>query len=316
MSDKTEKVQHQVAELETIPGHLADLRAFCSVVDLGSVTAAAKTLNETKSSISRRLARLERSLGSALVRRSPRLVKATEAGQRFRERLGRVFELLEAATEELREVEATPRGRLRMTAPQDLASLLSPLIAEFGERFPQVQLELLLTDKQLDFDGHQIDFAFRAAASLRDSSLIAHKLLDIEMGFVSSPAYLARRGAIRKLEGLDGHRILLMRTGPGGTFPFTRRGQAKPTILRLEPSVVAQDGVFLRELTGVGGGVALLPLVLVERHLADKRLVRVLPEYRLDINVAFFLLYPAMEFVPPKVKAFRDFILERFSKRR
>src|SRR5512140_3468638 len=100
---------HGVHVSETLPSDLLDLRAFCLVVDLGSVTAAAKTLGETKSSVSRRLTRLESRLGVTLVRRSTRLVQPTEEGSRYRLRVGRALELLEDATSELREAHAAPR---------------------------------------------------------------------------------------------------------------------------------------------------------------------------------------------------------------
>jgi DNA-binding transcriptional LysR family regulator len=311
MRNKIADRQQEVSRLETIPADLSDLRAFCFVVDLGSITAAAKQLGETKGSVSRRLARLEKALGSSLVRRSPRLVQPTEDGITYRQRVGRVLELLEEATEELLQARAAPHGQLRVTAPQDLATrIIAPTLARFGERYPHIQVELVLTEKALDFDANQIDIALRATAGLRDSSLIAHRLMDLDHGFVASPEYLKRHRAPRTPAELEEHRILLMRA-MSGPLPLARQGSdEKPTRMRLEPDVVAQDGAFIREVAIAGAGIALLPLILIEEDLSAKRLVRVLPEHRLDIQVGLYLLHASMQFIPPKVRAFREFITE------
>lgn len=290
-----------------------DLRAFCLVVDLGSVTAAARTLGETKSSVSRRLTRLESRVGLTLVRRSTRLVQPTEEGAQYRLRVGRALELLDDATAELQESHAAPRGLLRITAPQDLATLVfAPLLARFAEQFPEVKVELLLTDQALDFDAHQLDIALRASSSLRDSSLIAHKLMDVGMGFVASPAYLAEHKAPRVPEELEHHRLLLM-MAPGGrlTLPLVRKGEEKASAsVRLRPDVLAKDGAFLRQMALAGGGIAILPDVLVQQDISEKRLVRLLPDYRAELNAKLYLLHPSMHFVPPKVRAFRDFMIQ------
>jgi len=186
MSNKTAKTKPEVAIPATIPDDLRDLRAFCLVVDHGSLTAAAKPLGETKGSVSRRLSRLESALGVPLVRRSPRLVQPTEEGVLYQQRVGRALELLEDATDALKEAQGHPRGRLRVTAPPDFAhTVLAPVFARFCEAHRDISLELILTDRQLDFDAHQLDVALR--------------LLDGQMGFVASPAYLEREGHPRRL---------------------------------------------------------------------------------------------------------------------
>jgi len=172
--------------------------------------------------------------------------------------------------------------------------------------------EARLAEQALDFDAHQLDIALRAASSLRDSSLIAHKLMELGMAFVASPAYLAQHRAPRTPEELEQHRLLLM-MAPGGhmTLPLLRKGEEKASAtVRMRPDVLAKDGAFLRQLALAGGGISMLADVLVQQDLAEKRLVRVLPDYRLELNAKLFLLHPAMHFVPPKVRAFRDFMIQ------
>jgi DNA-binding transcriptional LysR family regulator len=274
-------------------------------------------LGETKSSVSRRLSRLEKALGVSLVRRSTRLVQPTEEGASYRLRVGRALELLEDATSELREARGTPRGLLRVTTPQDLATrVVAPHLVRFGERFPEVQVEMVLTEKPLDFDAHQIDVALRAAGALRDSSLIARKLRELGTGLVASPAYLKRHRAPREPEELQHHRLLIMRpSGAPASLSLVRQGAERRQVdVRLDASVRAQDGSFIREVALAGGGIAILPAILIEQDLAEKRLVPVLRDYQVEMKVALYLLHPAMQFVPPKVRAFCDFMAEVLSK--
>jgi DNA-binding transcriptional LysR family regulator len=301
MSNKTSKVKPEVAVPATLPADLRDLRAFCLVVDNGSLTAAARLLRETKGSVSRRLTRLESSLGVPLLRRSPRLVQPTEDGLLYRQRVGQALELLEDATNALNESRGHPRGRIRVTAPPDFANtVLVPVLSRFSEAHRDISLELLLTDRELDFDAHQLDIALRVTPSLRDSSLIAHRLLDVQLGFVASPAYLEREGAPRQLADLAKHRVLMMRHGNG------------PAGIRLIPGVVAQDGAFLRSLALAGAGIALLPLAVAELELAQGQLVRVLPSQDIGHGFSLYLLHPATPMLPARIRAFRDFMTHEF----
>ncbi|QRK11396.1 LysR family transcriptional regulator [Archangium violaceum] len=303
MGNKTSKTKPEVAISATTPDDLWDLRAFCLVVDHGSITAAAKQLGETKGSVSRRLSRLESALGVPLVRRSPRLVRPTEEGVLYRQRVGRALELIEDATDALKEAQGHPRGRLRVTAPPDFAhTVLAPVLARFCEAHRDISLELLLTDRELDFDANQLDIALRVASSLRDSSLVALRLLDAQMGFVASPAYLEREGRPRRLAELPAHRVLTMRRESG------------PSAVRLTPSVVVQDGAFLRSLALEGVGIAILPLALVEADLSQGRLVRLLSDQGSPIRISLYLLHPATPLLPARVRAFRDFMAHALQK--
>jgi DNA-binding transcriptional LysR family regulator len=287
---------------------LGDLRAFCLVVDLGSITAAAKALGEAKGSVSRRLTRLEETLGVTLLKRTPRLVQATDVGASYRARLGRALELLDDATEQAREAHDTPAGRLRVTAPIDLGqSLLAPLVAEFGERHPDVTVEMVLSAAVLDFDAHQIDVAVRAGGALRDSSLIAHKLDALEGRLFASPAYLARRGTPEAPSALSAHRLVLTRVSGVDPLLTLRRGDDEPEEVAVRPSVVALDYSFAKEVALADGGVAVLPTIIVRREVEAGRLSPVLPEHS-AFRGTLYLLHQGSRFVPPKVRAFRDFV--------
>lgn len=298
MGNKTSRMQPEVAVPATPSADLRDLQAFCLIVDHGSLTAAARLLGETKGSVSRRLTRLETNLRVALVRRSPRLVQPTEDGVIYRQRVGQALELLDNATSALHEARGLPRGRIRITAPPDIANtMLAPPFARFCETYRDVSLDLLLTDRELDFAAHQLDIALRLSPALPDSSLIAHRLFDVRLGFVAAPAYLARAGHPRQLTDLTAHRVLMM------------RHDSSALGIHLTPSVVAQDGSFLCSLALAGTGIALLPLAMAESGLAQGRLVRVLPDQDVDLGFSLYLLHPATPLVPTRIRAFRDFML-------
>jgi DNA-binding transcriptional LysR family regulator len=310
-------MKHDVAAGETAGVDLADLRAFCLTVDLGSITAAAKTLGETKGSVSRRLTRLERALGAVLLRRSPRLVQATEDGLAYRLRVGRALELLDDAAIAVQHARATPRGHLRVTAPYDLGvSLIAPLVAGFAARCPEVSVEMVLTEAMLDFDAHQIDVALRVAATLQDSALIAHRLQHIAVGLFASPGYLRKHGAVRTPDELSQHRLLMMRAVRGQAVLVLQPAEGKERVrLKVHAAISASEFSFLQEAALADGGIALLPVVVAQREVAARRLVPVLPEYQPEGGADLYLVHQGSRFLPPKVQAFREYVLEALAQR-
>lgn len=300
-------------EQETAPD-VRDLRAFCLVVDLGSVTAAAEALHETKGSVSRRLSRLEEGMGVRLLRRSPRLVQPTEEGADYRARVGRALELLDDAGAQLRGARDAPRGTLRVTAPNDIAvSMLAPLVARFVERYPDVRVDMLLTERRLDFEAEHVDVAFRASAALEDSSLVAHRVCELGGGLFASRAYLRKHGTPAAPEDLASYRLLLM--GPvraGTTLPLGRRGEAVQTPVRIRTAMAAPDASFVREVAAAGGGIAVLPWTIAERDVAQGRLVPVLGD-RMCFEATLYLVHQGTRLLTPKVRAFRDHALAELS---
>jgi DNA-binding transcriptional LysR family regulator len=156
-------MQLMVDESETFGGALDDVRAYCAVVEFGTVSAAARLLGETKGSISRRVSRLEKRLGVALLARTPRAVSPTEEGAAFFERARESLRLLDDAMEAAQAARAEPQGHLRVTAPVDFGmDVLPPLLVRFRALHPGITVELLLDDARLDLAANRIDLALRA----------------------------------------------------------------------------------------------------------------------------------------------------------
>jgi DNA-binding transcriptional LysR family regulator len=284
------------------------------VVDLGSITAAARALGETKGTVSRRLTRLERALGVVLIRRSPRLVQATEDGVAYRMRVGRSLELLDEANATVQRARTTPGGHLRITAPLDLGvSLVAPLVAGFVERYPDISVEMILSQAVLDLDSSQIDIALRAIRALPDSSLIAYKLKELDTVLYASPAYLRRHGPPKRPDDLTRHRVLVLRATRGNAvLSLHAKSGAEQARVRVRTAISASDFSFNREAALAGAGIAVLPTIVAKRDLDEGRLAPVLKDYVVDAGAFFYLVHQGTRFLPSKVRVFRDFVLDAF----
>lgn len=296
-----------VADYETLVGDVHDLRAFALAADLRSFTAAAKMMGESKATVSRRIARLESELGVSLLRRAP--VEPTDDGTAYRVRVGEILELLGDANAAVRQAYAAPSGQLRLTAPPGFESLTAALVARFTEAYPEVIVSVLVTERFVDLEAEHIDVALRATTKLADSALVAHRLFDFERVAMASPAYLRAHGTPRRLDDLSSHRIVQL--GQARTVTMHRKdGTGEATEVRMAWSTSANDMGFARELTIQGTGLAFLPRVVTERDLAEGRLVHVLKPWVMP-GTALFLLHRGGRFLPPKVRAFRDFAMSR-----
>jgi len=289
---------------------IEEIVAFLRVAESGSFTAAGERLGLPKSTISRRVARLEAKLGVQLVHRTTRSLALTEAGNMFHERASRALAALEEASLAVRDGRETPRGHLRLTAPYDVgAGSLGPLVAAFTRRHPEVTIEVLLTDRTLDLVAEGIDIALRGAAALPDSSLVGRKLATLEFWLVASPAYLKRRGTPRAPADLHDHDLALLRATHGrGKLPMTGKDGASEE-LSVRAAVSANGFGFLRAAALADGHVAMLPDIYAVPDVRSGRLVRVLPGYTVGTG-NMYLVHPAARVLPAKARAFRDFLLE------
>lgn len=295
-----------VAELATMPA-LDDLRAFCRVVDLGSMTAAGRALAESKGSVSRRVARLEARVGAALLRRDGRSVVPTEEGRLYRDKAGVALEVLQDAAEALQAGRAAPAGLLRVTAPLGLpGALLRTLLPGFLRAYPAIRVELVLTESVLSFREHRIDVALRFAEGLPDSALVAHRLAELAPLLVASPDYAARRGLPAHPAELADHDLFAVPTALGRVLHFARADGATAEV-KVAARVLSHDSRLLYDLALAGAGIAVAPAQAAAADLAAQRLLRVLPDWTLQLPVRLYLIH-AGGVLPAKVRAFRDYV--------
>src|SRR5258706_9382955 len=193
------------------PIDLNRIGLFVRVADGGSFTAAARLSGLPKSSVSRAVAALERELAVRLIQRTTRRLQLTEAGRAYYESVSRALAGIEEAAAAMSELQDTPRGQLRITAPPDLGQwLLAPTIARFAMRYPDVQVDVSLTQRLVDLVHEGLDLALRVG-KLRDSRLVARPLGHIRAGIFAAPRYLKRRGRPRSVGELAEHGCVLFR---------------------------------------------------------------------------------------------------------
>jgi len=271
------------------------------------------------STVSRTIARLEEGTGTRLLQRTPRSVQPTSDGRAVYASVSEAVGTLERAARELEPATRKPRGVLRVTAPTDIGSMfLADVAVDFAERYPQVKVDLSLTNRAVSLIDEGFDVAVRAALRLTDSTLVAKKVGDVEHAVYASPRYIERHGAPAAPGDLAAHRCIVFR---GKDLVKTWRlegasgaGRTKGTVdVEVRGIMGGDDFGYVRAATAAGGGVALLPRLVCAKDEAAGRLVRVLPAYSAQ-GAGLYVLYPSAAHVPARVTAFRDFVVRAFEK--
>lgn len=289
---------------------LAGMAVFARVVDAGGISAAARELRLSKSAVSKQLSALEDRLGARLLQRTTRRMSLTEAGTGFLEHCRRVVAEAEAAESAVGALQAEPRGTLRVNAPMTFGTMhLSAAMPDFMARFPLVRVDLVLNDRMVDLLDEGFDVAVRIAR-LADSSLVARKLAPAKRVMVASPIYLDRRGRPQGLADLAQHDILSYSyVAAADEWRFT--GPQGEETARVECRLSANNGEILLGACLAGAGIAALPTFIAGPSLRAGTLVRVLPEYKYD-EISIHAVWPASRHLSAKVRAFVDFLAERF----
>lgn len=281
----------------------AAMLVFGEVVARGSFTAAARQLGRSKASVSKEVAALEKRLGAQLLRRTTRTMSLTEIGEAFHERCLRVAEEAERAELSVSELQAEPRGAIRIAAPMSFGHRrLAPLLPGFLDRHPEVRIDLDLTDRLIDLVREKFDLALRVGA-LRDSSLVARRLASVHAVVCASPAYLAANGTPEKPEDLVHHECHGYAPSPD-SWNFDG-GQKVVTHGRLN----IDNGDALLQAALAGAGIVYLPVFVVAEDLRAGRLVPLLVDHTRDREAGLWAVYPANRHLSPKVRAFIDYMV-------
>ncbi len=275
---------------------------------LGSYTAAARRLGLSKAAMSQRITELERAAGVALVQRTTRSVRLTEAGQQLVDTTRGAFESIGTAFAGIRDLAATPRGLLRVTAPVALArQQLLPCLPAFLRAHPEVRIELDLSDRLVSLAQEGFDLAIRHTATPPETH-VAWRLCGTHSVLVASRAYLRRRGTPAEPADLAGHDCLhYLRPGEAPAWQLVRQGGGPPAKLTVPVAgcLAANNSEALREAALGGLGIALLPDFSAQAALRAGRLVPVLPGWQPQGSFAeqVFALRPYSAHVPRAVQA-------------
>lgn len=294
--------------------NLADIAVFVRVVERGSFTVAADDLDLSRAVVSKYISRLEERLGARLMNRTTRRLSLTEAGAALFEASRGAIERIEEAEAAVARFQSAPRGRLRVSAPMSFGILhLGPAIADFARAFPAVTLDIRLDDRFVNLVEDSIDVAVRIG-SLTDSSLVARKLAITRAVACASPGYLAQHGEPETPEDLASHECLIYSyLATTNVWRFTARdGREIP--VAVSGSMRINNGIVLAEAALADRGVLVTPSFYVAPMLRDGRLKRILADYRLP-DLGIYAVYPQRSHVPPKVRAFVDFLAQRFGRK-
>mgnify|MGYP001292904897 CR=1 FL=1 len=292
---------------------LNHVSAFVRVVEEGSFTAAARALKLPKSSVSRSIAQLEQDLGVRLLHRTTRKLHLTDAGMAFHNRVSRALADIDEATSATSDLQRGLRGKIRLSAPLDLGVwAVAGIVARFVRSHPEVNIEVRLSSRLVDLIAEGFDLAVRAGP-VRDESLIARRVGDLEAGLYASARYLARKGAPETIADLAQHDCVVFDTDRGPLRWHLRSTSGEEQVIEPRGAISADDVSFLKKAVLAGGGIAFLPRFFCAREEESQKIVRVLPEWCLSGSI-LHVVYPSARYVPQRVVVFREYLSRELGK--
>jgi DNA-binding transcriptional LysR family regulator len=292
---------------------LTSIKAFTRVVQHGSFAAAARELRLSRSAVSKYVIELEQQLGSQLLVRTTRSASPTENGQAYYERCLAILADLEEADLAVSRLQSEPRGLLRVNAPMSFGTLhLGGAVADFMEKYPELQIMLVLSDQQIDPVQEGFDVTLRIA-DLPSSSLIARKIAPASVAVCAAPSYLARRGVPAHPDDLRSHDCLTYGyLATGNQWKLT--GADGDHWIHIPWTLCTNNGEVLRDAAVKGRGIVMLPTFIVGADLQEGSLRSILTEYT-PPEISVYAIYPPTRHLSVKVRLFIDFLIERFGGR-
>ncbi len=287
----------------------SSLPIFVCVVECGSFSAAAAQLKITKSAVSKRINQLEDELGTRLINRTTRTLSLTEAGKRYFDYAQQAVYFAQQGVDSVTELQGSPQGLLRVTAPMSFGvTYIAPLISEFIQQHPHIELELVLEDKLVDLVQEGYDLAIRIG-ELESSNLVAKRLSPCKSVLCASPEYLAKHGEPQKPSDLANHNCLRYTYFRGGQeWRFYEGKQQYRVVPKGNFSVNNSEAIRRSLLDGLG--IAQMPTFIVARDIASGKLQPLMTQYSLPHH-AIYAVLPERKHMPLKVRRFVDFVQQK-----
>jgi DNA-binding transcriptional LysR family regulator len=305
-------IRNKIAELESGMSDITDLRAFVRVIEQGGFAAASNDLGITPSAVSKLITRLEDRLGVRLLHRTTRRLSLTPEGETYHLRARDILSAIEDAEAEVSRTGQQPRGRLRVNCvPAFALNQLVPVLSDFLTTYPEIELELALTDHMVDLLAENADVAIRVGR-VNDPSLVTRKIGDIARGLFASPEYLARRGTPHKPEHLCDHDCIVLKTLPS-PLRWQFGGAGRESFVDIRSRVLVDSGEAALRLAIAGCGITRLADLMASEAIRKGQLKSVLAETYVAEPVPLSAVYPQGRHRMPKVRAFLDFLVEHFS---
>ena len=289
---------------------MIDLNAlliFAKVAEAKSFSEAARRLNMPVSTVSRRIAEFETELGVRLLQRSTRNLRLTDTGSEIYELALRSAEISDSVAGIVSNQRTDVSGQLRLSAPPSVSdTLLAPLICSFQKSYPDVQVQILVTNRWVDHIAEGVDLVFRFG-ELKDSTLVARKIMTYRHQLVASPDYLAGHPPPENPADLLGHHLLAFsHWRPDYTWSFAPVGGGDPTTIRFVPQLAMNDYTGLAWALVEGAGIGELPPLVQPALLREGRLVEVMPSWRFPHH-DLFMVHVGQRLVSRPVRMFKEF---------
>jgi DNA-binding transcriptional LysR family regulator len=293
---------------------LRAIRYFSKVAETGSFTRAAGAFGVPPSSVSRRVADLEKSLGAALLKRSTRAVKLTEVGQIYYNEIQDILNQLEQSNETVRSYQTKPMGQLRISSMVGFGErILMPLLGEFSELYPEIILDVSLSDELSALGRDDVDLAIRGGYAPNER-VLAIRLMDNDFVPVAAPGYLAQMGVPRNVMELRHHKGLYFRT-PNGPSPWLCKMDGQWHDVSGLAVAVSNNGRWLAEKAVAGQGIMMAPRWTLASYFERGELQELFFDPVLHVtqntNLAVYLLYQKQRYLVPKVKVAVDYLVAR-----
>jgi len=283
---------------------------FVAVVENGGFSAAARTLGISKSAVSKRINQLEAHLGVRLLHRTTRKLSLTEAGERYFEHAAQALTAAGQAEDAVTELQGEPQGNLKISSPMSFGRLhVAPLIPKLLQRYPKLQIDLVMDDRKVDLVAGGFDVAIRAG-NLPASTLIARKLAPVRQVLCASPDYIDRYDRPGTPAELSGHNCVLY-SYSSDADEWTLIGESGPETVTVSGSYQVNNSEALLEALREGIGIGRLPTFVAGPDLKTGRLVKLFESYRLP-DFTLYAVFPERQYLPAKVRAFLDFAIEYF----
>ncbi len=294
---------------------LAAMRMFAKVVEAGSFVRAAERLDVSTTAASRLVADLEAYLGSRLLHRTTRRLHPTDAGRAYYERCAQILDEIDEAEANVRDENARPAGVLRINTAVSFGILhLAPLLAEYRAAYPEVEVEVSLSDRVVELIEEGFDLAIRISSSL-PPTLVVRRLAPVRLIVCAAPAYLEKYGTPLRPADLQAHNCLLYTyASDGGDWHFAPRygdEQGAAETVRVSGSLRANNGDLLRTAALAGEGIIRQPTFLVGDDFHRGALVPLLTDYPLPM-LGVYAVYPTRRHLSAKVRTFVDFLASRW----
>jgi DNA-binding transcriptional LysR family regulator len=291
---------------------LTEMEAFATVVDQGGFTDAAKKMGISKSAVSKHVSSLEARLGARLLNRTTRRVSPTEIGLAYYDRARRVLNDAGEADALVSSMQSEPSGLLRISVATDFGvGHLSPILAEFLRAYPEIQINMVLNNRFVELISEGFDMAVRIG-ELEDSTLRARRLTETTKRMIASPEYVTEYGMPHKIDDLSDHKLLHYSNQAAGNVWKVTAPSGEKRQVRTAGWLTVNDGQSLLNAAVSGLGIAYLPSFLYEQALADGEVVEVMPDLPGE-TLGVYAVYPPGRFTQPKVRAFIDYLVTKFT---